>query len=170
MAPAILLYLYFACVTAVAIWCSFHNSENSIAYVELSKTVLEKWKIERQDLIVIDVFPRTTPYVHSGLANSLRISEEELAGLLSWIPSKSTVVLCYRMRIAHFGAQIEQALSCAGINTVYFLRLCDSVLPVRSALSANCPPGSPASERTARNNDEMTWDARQGLGRLTVSF
>lgn len=112
------LLLYCVCACAFIIWCSL---QTNLAYVVISNAVLNKWKIERENLIVIELFSKGTEPGHGCVSDSLEVSEHELAGLLGWIPRRSTVVFCRRLHIDHFDGRVEAALLRAAIDAVYLL-------------------------------------------------
>jgi hypothetical protein len=116
---------YSVCASVFMIWCSL---QTNLAYVVISDTLLNRWKIERQNLIVIDLFPEATGWVRGGAPDSLQVSEHALASLLQWIPPPTTVVFCHRIHIDHFDGKIEETLFRAAIDTVYLLEARESSL------------------------------------------
>jgi hypothetical protein len=114
----IIVVTYSVCASALLIWCSVRTN---LSYVAISHAELNIWRIARQNLIVIDLVPKSTGWHYRRTLDSLEVSEGELAGVLRWLPPKSTVVVCHRVDVNHFDGQIEETLLRAFIDTVYLL-------------------------------------------------
>jgi hypothetical protein len=106
------------CVSVFVIWSSL---QSNLVYIVISDTVLDKWRIECPNLIIIKVLPKAAERSLSGVADSLEVPPHELASLLCWIPHGSTVVICHQLHIYRFDDRIEAALLRAAIDTVYLL-------------------------------------------------
>jgi hypothetical protein len=114
----IIVVTYSVCASALLIWCSVRTN---LSYVAISHAELNIWRIARQNLIVIDLVPKSTGWHYRRTFDSLEVSEVELAGVLRWLPPNSTVVVCHRVDVHHFDGQIEETLLRAFIDTVYLL-------------------------------------------------
>ncbi|MGA7623030.1 MAG: hypothetical protein WB630_17580 [Candidatus Acidiferrales bacterium] len=115
---ATVIVLYSVCACAFIVWCSL---QSNLAYRVITDRALNKWKTERENLIVINLFTESDGPRYRSVDDALEIQEQELAGLLQWIPRKSTLVFCHRMHIQHFDERVEEALLRAAIDTVYLL-------------------------------------------------
>jgi hypothetical protein len=122
MATAI-MFAYLVCASVFLIWCSVRTN---LAYIVISEAELSQWRIERQNLVIIDLSPKAMAWLHGSVPNSLDVSERELASLLQWLPPQSTLVFCHRVHINHFDQQIEETLFRAAIDTVYVLDVRES--------------------------------------------
>ena len=116
MGAAVVLYVLWALV--FTIWCSL---QKNFGYVVISDARLHRWKIERENILIIDLLPKGKKQVADSVLDTLEVSEHELVGLLRWIPPQSTIVFCQRVQIDHFDGRIEEALLRAAIDTVYLL-------------------------------------------------
>jgi hypothetical protein len=116
MSTAIILCTF--CVSAFMIWSSL---QSNLAYVVISDAVLDKWKAERPNLIIIELLPKAAERTFGRVGDCLEVPHHELASLLCWIPRRSTVVICQPLRTDRFDRRIEAALLRAAIDTVYML-------------------------------------------------
>jgi rhodanese-related sulfurtransferase len=114
------LILYSVCASAFVIWCSLRTN---LAYKVISDAALNKWKIERPNLIVFDLLTESEEQPVGSVPDALEIRDRELAELLQWIPRKSTVVFCHRLHSHHLDAHAEEALLRAAIDVVYLLEV-----------------------------------------------
>lgn len=106
------------CVSAFVIWCSL---QSNLVYAVISEDVLDRWKAERPNLIIIEVLSKAAERGFGGVPDSLKVPHHELASVLGWIPRRSTVVMCHQSHIDRFEERIEAALLRAAIDTVYLL-------------------------------------------------
>jgi hypothetical protein len=125
MATALIISVV-VCARVCTIWCSL---QTNLAYVAISDDLLQKWEVDRQNLIVISLVPEAIGQTHRD-PDWLEASIDELPHLLRWIPPESTVVFCQAMHISQFDSEIEKILSRAAIDTVYLLDVGEG-LPVK---------------------------------------
>jgi hypothetical protein len=142
MSMAIILCTF--CVSAFVIWSSL---QSNLAYVVISNAVLDRWKAERPNLIVIELLSKAAERTFGGVRDSLEVPHHELASLLYWIPRRSTVVICHPLRIDRFDPRIEAALLRAAIDTVYFLDLRENARLQERRGRNPYPPRLTADER-----------------------
>jgi hypothetical protein len=112
------LFIYLVCASLAAIWCSL---QTNIAYVPISNELLQKWKIERSNLIVISLLPKPISRSRRTTYDPLEVSVPQLPGLLRWIPPQSTVVFSHAVPLNRFEREVEEVLLRAAIDTVYLL-------------------------------------------------
>ena len=144
-------WLLGACVTLV--WCSLRASDGvrssvprqesakrGLEYITISSALLEEWAVRDENLIILDLGPRTPAGGDfEGVPGLLRITPNLLRSYVRYLPPRTTLVLYGIAAATRLDAEAEGLLLRTGTQAVYILEETASSIDACSTHAARVP-------------------------------